>query len=577
MATFNWPPLVFNTGVNAWVSPAGSDLNTISANSPYRTIQKCIDQNLKAIHLGNGVFSESLSNMSISFISGEYNSIIDMLQLSTHFIGYGFENIKIINGKLSTTNDFVFLNVFFKGYLTGSVLASQYNGVKNSTFISATPHSTFYFQTTTRMSKCTLINQYIRPSSTVLYPNGQNENIFIGCNIHIATVLTDQMSFDFNLYQNCSFKFGADASFLTQAQLESTYGVSGIAAVKAYYNAKFGTSNVFNYSKVADPLFNNAALDDYTLQPLSPARHMAYDGTYIGAKDVGFPSYAYANDLGQPNAFYNASKNANTLVANNSITLVRNPDGSAQGSGAITEKPKDLGLIFELKTNQSSYIQAYRNREMLDNSADIDLSAPIAAGTALTSGVIYVNEGGSVVYNSVTYSNRSRITAVDSLQSFTTTEGAVLYAITEYPNRYTNLIRHKQTIVGTQIAAGTDVLTADSWYRVYSNSITWDGKTVPVGDSFQAVAGKLSFSGSGVCVAEFTAADAWSEVIIDAPIKCRRVGNVSTGAIDAGTDGKPLTNGHKEYYNATNKARAEFSIFARYVQKHWVLNAKMLK
>ena len=182
-----------------------------------------------------------------------------------------------------------------------------------------------------------------------------------------------------------------------------------------------------------------------------------------------------------------------------------------------------------------------------------------------------------MVYNGVTYSNRSRITAVDSVQSFTTTEGAVLYAINEYPNRYTNLIRHKQTIVGTQIAAGTNVLTADSWYRVYSNSITWDGKTVPVGDSFQAVAGKLSFSGSGVCVEEFSAADVWSEVIIDAPIKCRRVGNVSTGAIDVGTDGKPLTNGHKEYYNATNKVRAEFSILARYVQKHWVLNAKMLK
>ena len=112
---------------------------------------------------------------------------------------------------------------------------------------------------------------------------------------------------------------------------------------------------------------------------------------------------------------------------------------------------------------------------------------------------------------------------------------------------------------------------------MFGNSITWDAKGIPVGDSFQAVTGKLSFTGAGVVVEEFSEADVYSEIIIDAPIKCRRVGNVSTGAIDTGTDGKPLTNGHKEYYNATNKPRAEFSIFARYIQKQWILNTKMLK
>ena len=218
---------------------------------------------------------------------------------------------------------------------------------------------------------------------------------------------------------------------------------------------------------------------------------------------------------------------------------------------------------------------------MLDANADIDLSAPISAGTPLVSGTVYVNEGGSAVYNGVTYINRSRITAVDSVQSFTTAEGAVLYAVLEYPNRYTNYIRHKQTIQGTQIASGNDVLTAGSWYRVYNGLITWDNKDLPVGDVFQAVEGKLSFTippgGTGVVVEEFSEADVYSEVIIDAPVKCRRIGNVNTGAIDTGTDGKPLTNGHKEYYNATNRPREEFSIFARYIQKQWVLNTKMLK
>ena len=104
-----------------------------------------------------------------------------------------------------------------------------------------------------------------------------------------------------------------DTAFKTQAELEATYSATGIEAVREYHKAKFGTNDVFNYSKVADPLFNNPDYDDYTLQPLSPARHMSYDGTFIGAKDIAFPTFAYTDDLGHPNAFYNASKNANTL------------------------------------------------------------------------------------------------------------------------------------------------------------------------------------------------------------------------------------------------------------------------
>lgn len=584
MATYNWLPNPYFT-TNRYKAPTGSDTTGDgTANKPYRTIQKCIDSGGTNIQCAPEIIREQWTVAPRIYF--EPGCIYDNFSIATSngtSLKYG---VKIINAKLTTPDYAEWSNVFFKGRVLQSIAATVGNKKELSVIVNpgtktTSTVSSYVGANTGSFIRSTIINQVVNLGtnlSAINYPDGMNRCIFSNCDIVCSMNFTDVSDgYDFNLFHNCRYKFGTDTVFLTQVQIETTYGVTGIDAVKDYYLAKFGTNNVFNYSKVADPLFNNPDYDDYTLQPLSPARHMSYDGTFIGAKDIAFPTFAYADDLGHPNAFYNASKNANTLVANNSITLVRNPDGSAVGNGEITEKPKDLGKIYELKTNQSSYIFADRNREMLDANADIDLSAPISAGTPLVSGTVYINEGGSVIYNAITYPNRSRITAVDSVQSFTTVEGAVLYAVLEYPNRYTNYIRYKQVIPGTQIAAGTDVLTAGCWYRVYNDLITWDNKNIPVGDSFQAVAGKLSFTGAGVVVEEFSEADVYSEVIIDAPIKCRRVGNVSTGAIDTGTDGKPLTNGHKEYYNATNKPRSEFSIFARYIQKQWILNTKMLK
>lgn len=581
MATFNWSPNPYFTPT-AYRSDLGSDANDGTANAPYRTFQKCKDMGKIAVQSAPSVNREDISFNSLT-IFGEPGFVFDRyIKSSSLCIGaiYSY-NVKFRNFSSATANNITIYRSFYdnclvKGSAYGSSLISMTESILKKSTISIS-HTTGF---TSKCDKNTFVNSnvYIVPSTLSI--NSIRENIFFGSKIEIVSSL-DAIAFQtiaYCLFFDCQFKFGSDA-YKTQVQLETETGLTGIDAIRKAHQTKFGGSvDTFQMCKVADPLFNNVNLDDYTLHPLSPARHMAYDGTYIGAKDVGFPTFAYTNDLGYPNAFYIASKHANIIVGNNSITLARNPDGNAVGSGYITEKPKNLGQIYELKGNGSSYMGADRNREMLDVNSDIgDMASPISAGTPLTSGVIYINEGGSVVYNGTTHANRSRITAVDSVQSFTTTEGAVLHAVTEYPNRYTNLIRHKQTIPGTQIAAGTDVLTADSWYRVLTSSITWDGKTIPVDDCFQAVAGKLTFTGTGVCVAEFSAADVWSECIIDAPIKCRRVGNVASGAIDVGTDGKPITNGHKEYYNATNKVRAEFSIFAAYVQKHWVLNAKMSK
>ena len=48
-------------------------------------------------------------------------------------------------------------------------------------------------------------------------------------------------------------------------------------------------------------------------------------------------------------------------------------------------------------------------------------------------------------------------------------------------------------------------------------------------------------------------------------MRCMRVGNLITGAIDVGTDGKPLTSAHPEFYITANASRAKFLITARWV------------
>jgi len=574
MAIFNWQKNPYFTP-QAYVSIFGSDSNDGSSNAPFRTLQKAKDSGRISIQVSSGVYREAPVFFNV-LIFGE-GSIIDLMFLNTNLcsgIGYLAHGIKLINAVDTATSSFSYS--FLKNIINGNYYFSKNTVIRNNIYKNVALNSTFPIYNGTSVTgqrNSTFDTCFIRLAIASDFFSGFIFCIFSGCKIELPLAFTLSTSNDYNLFYNCTFKMGTDTVFKSQSDLEALYGVVGIDAIRAYYNAKFGTYNVFQSCKVANPQFNNSSLDDYTLNPYSPARNMAYDGTFIGAKDVGYPTYAYANDQDHPNAFYNASKSVNIVIANNSITLLRNVDGSAVGGGNITEKSKDLGKIQEVKSNQLSFAYADRNREMPNASPAIDLTAPIAAGTALVSGNVYINETDTVTYNAVLYPIRSRICAIDNN---TFTGNGLLYLIKNNTQNNTNLIRFKQSIPGTKISAGTN-LTVNSWYRVYDNLITWNGLNIAIGDVFQAVAGKVSFAGSGKCVEEFNDTDAWGEYVINAPILVRRVGNLSMGAIDTGTDGKILSCGHPEYNNAANKVRAEFPIFARYVQVKHFLSASEAK
>ena len=572
---FNWKPNPYFT-TNAYVSPAGNDSNDGTAQKPFRSLQKCKDSGKLNVQIGTGIYREDVTGVT-GFYFGDGMVTIDRTFASSMFATSLFlYKIKIINNSLGG-----YLSLFYStnkgadidgrlGYAANTFFSLCINCGTESNKLSPGRADTGYAKNYT-YKNCYI--EFKGLSDTMA--KGMWNSIFDNCNIYIATVFNFAACFDFNLFNNCQFKFGNDSTYKTQAQLEVTYGLYGIEAVRAYYNAKFATTQVFQNSKVADPLFNNSNVDDYTLKPLSPARHAAYDGTFIGAFDVAFPIKPYANDLSYPDGFYNASKGANILASGTKLSLARNADGSSVGGGQITTKPQDLVSTYELRNILASQQIADRNREWIDTNADIDMTAPIYPGTAITVGEYYVVEGGSAIYNSITYPTRFKFFAVAGQTVFTSADGGYLYQIKETPNRPTCELRFKQIISGTVINAGTN-LTVNSWYRVVNNPVTWNGLSIPVGDSFQALAGLLSFTGGG-CIEIFNDGDTWYEFEIGEKPMCKRVGNINTGAIDTGTDGKPLTNGHKEFYTTANQARASQIIQARYIQYRLTFQNKMLK
>lgn len=563
MATFNWPANPYFVP-NAYVSIFGRDDNDGTANKPYRTLQKCKDAGKTFIQIGPGVYREAPAFRDNIFSIFGINYIIDCAFIPSNFTSQASAASQIHSMYNSIFKNTVFNSSFqpseYVGCLVkyGSVLGISRKCERTilSKVTGAITLGTLYnsfkgFKCT--FYKCVIsIGTYIDINTTSL--------IFHSCDIIIAA----DAPLRYNHFFNCRFKIGTETLF---TYLNGSTDAAKLIELKNRYIAKF-PSAIYNFEGclIVDPLFNNPELDDFTLQSLSPAKTAGYDGTFIGAKDVGYPTYAFTNDLGRANSFYNASKSANVIVADDSITLLRDSSGTAIGGGNITEKPKDLLKIQEIKGSGVSFLAADRNREMPTYAPAIDLSSPISAGTALISGRVYINEIDTVTYNNIVYPIRSRIYTIDT-NSFTGL--GKLYLVKNNAPVNTNLIRFKQSVSGTKILAGTN-LTANSWYRVYDDVVSWNGLTVPVGDVIQAITGKLSFTGFGSCVEEFNDGDTWSEFTINAPILVRRVGNLYTGAIDVGTDGKALSNGHPEYNSATNVVRPEFTVFARYIQvKHY--------
>jgi hypothetical protein len=161
-----------------------------------------------------------------------------------------------------------------------------------------------------------------------------------------------------------------------------------------------------------------------------------------------------------------------------------------------------------------------------------------SAGVALTSGVCYlvrIGTGSSVVYNGTAYADKTVLMATDSTTLATSTGSNYLYPM-PHPSIWQNVL-----------------------YKVCETAV--------VPDDF-----KTNDTAYPWMAAECFTKPADVRGTNETGLRCLRAGNVNSGAIDLGSDGKPLTSAHPEYYNTTNQARTKFFVRANYVMLKITIN-----
>ncbi len=165
--------------------------------------------------------------------------------------------------------------------------------------------------------------------------------------------------------------------------------------------------------------------------------------------------------------------------------------------------------------------------------------AVTVGGVALENNKVYVvkcDEGAWVSYRGYTFTQGTVITGVDATSLATLGGAGAAYL---YPIRRPVVFSTVQVKVLENGALPADFLTNDVAYPY----LTSPAMSTP-GDKG-----------------------------MDTGLRCLRVGNIPAGAIDVGTDGRPLTNAHPEYYTVTNVSRAKFTVSASWVALKITINA----
>lgn len=282
-------------------------------------------------------------------------------------------------------------------------------------------------------------------------------------------------------------------------------------------------SNYFLNCKVDDPLFNDPTNRDYTLQPNSPAKNLAFNGGPVGKYGIAikwnFKASAVTSD------FLNLEA-TNLTIADDSLTLT-----DVDLVGELEGKPKDCGEQCELAGLPVIGDIAFRNGEALGKNRDLAAST-IAAGTGvITIGDFYVVEDDPISHdgNSFNIGDTFKATTAD----FTTTGSGVVRKVEVTPFRPN--VEWRFSVGNGDSLTNVDSLVVDSWYVVKSGTATYNGDSYTPGNIFKCSSGGgTSFSGNGVLETIFTASDDYHQYEVDAKPMTNRVGNEGSAAITKG-------------------------------------------
>ncbi|MDN5288961.1 MAG: hypothetical protein JWR38_5235 [Mucilaginibacter sp.] len=378
--------------------------------------------------------------------------------------------------------------------------------------------------------------------------DNNNNYIMHSCDIwfHQASCLS------YSLFYNCKFKFGG-----TEPSTPDDYiSYDNIDDLKEAHLSSFPLlQSNFKGCIIADPLFNNPSIGDYTLQFNSPAKNLSYFGTYVGAKSI---AQVIKVSSTESTGGFDFSSAVNLTIADDSITL-SNP----ALDGRIDTRVIVNLLGRELASLPSYGFNADRNGQYIDSIADLATSTQ-AAGVALLVPVPYLVETGAITYNGAVYQAGERFTTVAGQTTFTTTASGVVREILEAPQRHTVLARFGAG--GATVTAG-NALVGGYWYFVQNGSVVYNGVTYTAAQVFKAI-DTHAFSGSGSVIIAMST-EAYQHYELGSKPTSNNTGDQRTGAIIRG-NGDPV-------YERGGLGVKEFPITAKFIQVSYIIKVNNLK
>ncbi|MBB5395637.1 hypothetical protein [Mucilaginibacter sp. AK015] len=522
-ATYNWayrPGVANKYGITipagadnvrpsgfAYVALFGNDTTgNGSRQLPYRTITTAYAACGNATYiLGSGVYREGNITLTIGIsIIGDGDVILDATLFSwffrTNANGLAFVyNIKL-RGSTALTSGFTTGTVFKditvdKVYLLGPAGPTPaYNMQVGSNTLTSCVISNASFNVDgwkgiiRQFSNITLYKCDVTFLTDAVGANNyMYACIFSNCNIYFKYTPT---FIDYSLFYQCNFKFGGitptfdKTTFYPSLPTGYTY-MSDIATIRAAAITAFGYNNQnFNNCVVANPLFNNPDIGDFTLGFASPAKNLSYFGTYVGARSIAYTIRARAIEA---EGDFDFSSNTNINLEDDIITINNKLIDASIDTNCITN-----GIQRVLKSIPIFGFNADRNGQYIDSIADLGTMTK-SPGDTLNVPASFIVEVGAIVYNSTTYQPGARLTTVAGQTTFATTASGLLREILEAPERHTVQLRFGNG--GDLIPVGTAV-TNGYWYLVESGSITYNSKEYISGQTFKAV-DTNAFSGFG--------------------------------------------------------------------------------
>ena len=377
------------------------------------------------------------------------------------------------------------------------------------------------------------------------------------CNVQF----TNRTIVDYCCLYQCNVKFSSStvlpSVFYPETPATFTQ-VNNITDLRNAHVAAFSGASIYNFpnSIVANPKFNNASVNDYTIALDSPARNLSYFGTFVGAFSITRALAIKAT--GTLSAFDNSSA-VNINISDNSLTLI-----DVDANASIVTKPIDNTAGREMQKLHTFGINADRNGEYVDSTADL-ANTTISAGTTLSVSTPYVVEIGAITYDGNVYNAGQRFTSKSSSAgTFTTSTSGVVREILESPARENVEARFSDGALTT--VDNTATLEELAWYFVEGNTVTYNGNSYAVGTFVKALTGITSFTGTGLLRKVFSDTDAYFYFEINQKPTSNNVGNSRTGAIVRG-------NGDKDF---DRTAANVFPINKKFIQLRYTIQVNNL-